>query len=184
MLKHTCVLPCSTGASHCLQHNISRRLHKATPPTCRSYQERLRTVDPIWNQKYETKPLGAVPDFDMLHMWVSDPRGPCMRVWGGAAWREHKCALHWCLHQTPDALVLLQAVEPALRWCLSQTSDALVLVQAMGPAAGALRWCRPQTFDALIFTFTLTLTLTPLQAMGPAAGHNARAQPAPCNCAL
>lgn len=34
----------------------------------RSYQERLRTVDPIWNQKYDTKPLGAVPDFDMLHM--------------------------------------------------------------------------------------------------------------------
>ncbi|KAF5828311.1 hypothetical protein DUNSADRAFT_17795, partial [Dunaliella salina] len=34
----------------------------------RSYQQRLRTVDPIWNQKYDTKPLGAVPDFNMLHM--------------------------------------------------------------------------------------------------------------------
>lgn len=27
-------------------------------------------VDPIWNQKYDTKPPGAVPDFDMMHKWV------------------------------------------------------------------------------------------------------------------
>jgi hypothetical protein len=33
----------------------------------RAYQERLRSVDPIWNQKYDTKPLGAIPDFNLLH---------------------------------------------------------------------------------------------------------------------
>ena len=42
-------------------------------PSCRkevadkAYQDRLRTIDPIWNQKYDTKPPGAVPDFDQLH---------------------------------------------------------------------------------------------------------------------
>lgn len=33
----------------------------------RAYTERLRTVDPVYNQKYDTTPLGAVPDFSKLH---------------------------------------------------------------------------------------------------------------------
>lgn len=39
------------------------------------YKERLRTVDPIWNQKYDTKPLGAVPDFNLLHRQVPPASG-------------------------------------------------------------------------------------------------------------
>ncbi|GAX73021.1 hypothetical protein CEUSTIGMA_g473.t1 [Chlamydomonas eustigma] len=33
----------------------------------RLQEDKMRAVDPIWNQKYETKPLGMVPDFDRLH---------------------------------------------------------------------------------------------------------------------
>ncbi|KAJ9532724.1 hypothetical protein QJQ45_010810 [Haematococcus lacustris] len=46
-----------------LQQDVDHRQDNAK----RQYQERLRSIDPIWNQKYDTKPPGAVPDFNMMH---------------------------------------------------------------------------------------------------------------------
>ncbi|KAG1668901.1 hypothetical protein FOA52_016070 [Chlamydomonas sp. UWO 241] len=33
----------------------------------RLQQDKLRAIDPVWNQQYDTKPVGTVPDFDRLH---------------------------------------------------------------------------------------------------------------------
>jgi hypothetical protein len=52
--------------------------HHANPlhpscPLCRraradaAYHGRLKSVDPVWNQNYETRSPGALPDFNALH---------------------------------------------------------------------------------------------------------------------
>lgn len=63
----TLPLSCSGDTTVCAvhAHSFSGRC------LCRAYKERLRAVDPIWNQKYDTKPMGAVPDFNLLHKWVA-----------------------------------------------------------------------------------------------------------------
>eukprot|EP00798_Chlamydomonas_sp_ICE-L_P014787 gene14787-20837_t len=39
----------------------------------RAYKNRLHAVDPIWNQRYETRPPGAVPDYNAMHaQWEMD----------------------------------------------------------------------------------------------------------------
>jgi hypothetical protein len=46
---------------------VHRRQEAQDAYSARLQETRVRTVDPVWNQKYDTKPLGAVPDFDSLH---------------------------------------------------------------------------------------------------------------------